>query len=317
MAIIQSGEDNLQQSVSPEVHSDTDEVTTQFQSGGSASRQQVNQPLGGIATPTIVNQTVPVVVFVGPASSGKSMILVRLAKYLHNNGYTIKTDPTFLNTDQYFTDCVEFESRLNDNVALPGTVKFLLVSIYNRNGEEVAKLLEAPGEDFFTTDPANIRAGKNKMIEPYLAAIMTSNNPKYYVTLLDLDSFTSFRRNGQYRADYEDRFLRYLYPAVNKNRDRIILLYNKIDMTPFGDINGCNNLKGALNDAKRYYPALFASLKVTKIGGFLQVDNFAFKTFCTGMFSDQTDNNGRPYQTYNIASDTYPRDLWREITSKW
>ena len=33
-----------------------------------------------IATPTIVNPNVPVVVFVGPPSSGKSMILVRLAK---------------------------------------------------------------------------------------------------------------------------------------------------------------------------------------------------------------------------------------------
>ncbi len=58
-----------------------------------------------IATLSITNHTVPIVIFVGPASSGKSMILVRLAKYLRNQGYTIKTDPTFLNTDKYHNDC--------------------------------------------------------------------------------------------------------------------------------------------------------------------------------------------------------------------
>lgn len=316
MAIIQSGENNLQQPVVSGLNIDVNETTAQPISGESGSPQPGNRSFGGVATPTIVNQTIPLVVFVGPPSSGKSMILVRLAKYLHNQGYTIKTDPTFLNTDEYLNHCGEFESRLNDNVALPGTVKFLLVSIY-KNGVEVAKLLEAPGEDFYTTDQAAIRAGRNKMIEPYLAAIMTSNNPKFYVTLLDLDSVRSFRRDGKLRADYEDRFLQYFYPNVNKSRDRVILLYNKIDMTPFGDINGCNNLSGAREDAKNFYPALFSSMKATKIGGFLKVDNFAFKTFCTGMFSNQTDNFGNSYQTYNIASDIYPRDLWREISSKF
>ena len=86
-------------------------------------------------------------------------------------------------------------------------------------------------------------------------------------------------------------------------------------MTPFGDINGCNNPKGARDDAKLYYPSLFSSMKVTKF--MMTVDNFSFKTFCTGMFSKQTDNFGNTYKTYNIASDVYPRELWKEITNKW
>ena len=312
MAIIQSGEDNLQQTN----QESGAEIIHSAPINQNEIQEPTAQPLGGIATPTIVNFKVPVVVFVGPPSIGKSMILVRLAKFLRSQGYAISTDNTFLNTPQYQQDCIEFENCLNTTTALQGTVKFLLVNVF-KDGVQVAKLLEAPGEDFYTTDPAKILAGKNLMVEPYLASIMTSTNPKAYVTLLDLDSDTSFRRDGYHRQSYEQRFLNHIYPAINKKRDRIILLYNKIDMTPFGDINGCNNPSGALNDAKLYYPSLFASMKVTSLGGFLKVDNFSFKTFCTGMFASQTDSFGNEYKTYNIASDVYPKDLWREITSKW
>lgn len=314
MGIIESGENNLQQQTSPEVSAENIENPVLTSHSENDTQPLMDEPLGGVATPTIVNQTVPIVVFVGPPSSGKSMILVRLAKFLRSQGYTIKTDPTFLNTVQYQQDCIDFANSLNTTTALQGTVKFLLVNVY-KNGQEVAKLLEAPGEDFYTTDPAKIRAGKNNVVEPYLAAIMVSNNPKSYVALLDLDSDLSFRVDGYHRQSYEQRFLGHFYPAINKNRDKIILLYNKIDMTPFGDINGCNDLKGARKDAEIYYPSLFSSMKVTKF--MMTVDNFSFKTFCTGMFSKQTDNFGNIFKTYNIAADVYPRDLWKEITNKW
>lgn len=316
MAIFQTDGENLQQQSSLEIPEGNANTSSTTFSNESADQSTGNQNYTGIATPTIVNQTVPVVVFVGPPSSGKSMILVRLAKYLHNHGYTVDTDPTFLNTPEYQQHCLDFKASLTSDIALPGTVKYLLVKVYDRNGVEIAKLLEAPGEDFYTTDPEMIRMGKNQMIEPYLQTIMTSRNKKSYVMILDLDSKISFRRDGNHRASYERRILDYFYNNTDKNRDRVILLYNKIDMTHFGDIHGCSNPSGALQDAKLYYPALFASMKVRRLG-FFEVDNFSFKPFCTGMFADQKDNFGNPYQTYNIASDEYPRDLWKEIISKW
>lgn len=274
--------------------------------------QTTPTPAGMFATPTIVDTTVPVVVFVGPPSSGKSMILVRLAKYLRNKGYTIATDPTFLNTPEYQRDCQEFHDKLNTVVALDGSVKFLLVNVY-QNGRVVAKLLEAPGEDFYTTDPEKIRQGKNMRVEPYLATIMTSTNPKSYVTLLDLDSEISFRNDQYHRDSYAQRFLTHFLPAINLDRDRIVLLYNKIDKTMFGSINGCHDPKGARKDAEIYYKQIFAKLK----GGLFNLEQFAFKTFCTGMFAKQTDNFGKEYQTYNVADDKYPRELWKEIIKKF
>ena len=244
------------------------------------------------------------------------MILVRLAKYLRNQGYTIQTDSTFLNTQKYQRDCEEFKDKLNTNIALRGTVEFLLIKVF-KEGREVAKLLEAPGEDFYTTDPIKIRDGKNNRIEPYLSTIMTSRNPKSYVVLLDLDSDVCFRNDSHHRDSYSQRFLEYFYPNIDVRRDRIILLYNKIDVTPFGTINGCTDPNGAKADAKIFYQQLFATMRVRSFGGFVTTDNFVFKTFCTGMFSKETDNNGKKYQTYNVAADIYPQELWKEITRRW
>lgn len=301
-----------------------EEKSTIAQSEKSNVRHNVDTESGTLnqdseqhkAIPTIANNTVPVVVFVGPPTSGKSMILLRLAKYLRDCGYTIKTDPTFLNTTDYQKDCQEFNDKLNTNIALGGSVTFLLVNVYH-NGREVAKLLEAPGEDFYTTDPAKIKAGKNRRIEPYLATIMASRNPKSYVVLLDLDSEISFRTDSYHRDSYTQRFLNYFYPAININRDRIVLLYNKIDATRFGTINSCIDIAGARADASIYYKPLFASMQRTILGGLFKSDNFVFKTFCTGMFCKQFDSVGKKYETYNIADDVYPRELWREITKKW
>ena len=265
------------------------------------------------AVPTIEDKTVPLVVFVGPSTSGKSMILVRLARYLFNNGYTISPDPTFLNTTEYEEGCRDFNANLNSAIALDGTTKFLLVDVKDNTGRLVAKLLEAPGEDFYTTDPEKIRNGKNNIIEPYLATIMASSNPKTYVTLLDLDSDISFRKDGYHRNSYAQRFLSDFYPNINSRgvRDKIILLYNKIDKTSFGTINGCTNPAGARKDAETLYAPLFARMKYKKI--FMEFDDFVFKTFCTGMFSKVTIDDGSYYYTYNEADDVYPQELWKEV----
>lgn len=151
-----------------------------------------------VAMPTIANQEVPLVIFVGPSRSGKSMILVRLSQYLRNTGLTIKTDPTFLNTQQYLDGCNDFNDKLNKFEALDPTTNFLLVDVYD-GSRLVAKLLEAPGEDFYSFDNDNDR---NNRIEPYLSTIVTSPNPKAYVMLLDLDSDVSFRRNPNHRSSY-------------------------------------------------------------------------------------------------------------------
>lgn len=293
-------------------HQDPGSQTSQTSSSQSTTTASTTP----LAIPTIVDKKTPIVVFVGPPASGKSMIMVRLSRYLSDNGYAVRPDETFLATPEYREWCREFASKLHTNIALQGTVEFLLVNVY-KQGRLVAKLLEAPGEDFYTTDAKKIKEGKNSRIEPYLSSIITNPNPKTYVVLLDLDSQISFRNEGSHRSSYAERYLRDFYPKVKLGRDRVVLLYNKIDRTVYGSLNSCHDMAHAREDAEMYYKTLFETMKTKKLGGFITVDNFVFKTFCTGDFQKAVDNFGREYQTYFPADDVFPHELWYEITRKW
>ena len=270
-----------------------------------------------IVIPSIVDHETPIVVFVGPPASGKSMILVRIAKYLREMGFTIKADRTFINTDKYRAGCDAFENLLDTNIALPGTVEYLLVDVRDSNGNNVAKLLEAPGEHFYDTKNNGINAN-NTSLQGYLSKIMTSNNPKTYVTLLDLDSDVCFRVNETHRNRYTTRILETFYKNMHPEKDRFILLYNKVDAPGFGTIHGISEAKKkqARKDAELYYATLFNTMKITKLV-FFTLDDFAFQTFCTGNYTNVTDDNGNEYKQYDISNNSYPQELWMEIIKKW
>lgn len=274
-------------------------------------------PTSGIVIPSIVDQETPIVVFVGPPASGKSMILVRIAKYLREMGFTIKADRTFINTEKYREGCTKFENLLDTNIALDGTVEYLLVDVRDKDGNNVAKLLEAPGEHFYDTKNEGIN-NNNTTVQGYLSKIMTSNNPKTYVALLDLDSDISFRNNGTHRNRYTTRLLDTFYSQIHPDRDRFVLLYNKVDEPGFGNIHGISDAKKkqARKDAELYYPTLFNTMKVTKLV-FFTMDDFAFQTFCTGKYTNVTDDNGNEYKQYDISNNSYPQDLWMDIIRKW
>lgn len=270
----------------------------------------INNNYGFIA-PHVQDTESPIVVFVGPAASGKSMILVRLAQWLFSEGYRIETDETFLATTGYKQSCSEFNKKFHTDVALDGTADFLLVSVRDKAGNKIAQLLEAPGGHYF--DPENPR----KQMPAYLNEIIGSANKKVFVFLLDLDSSYSLRNDPRLRSEYASRLTDSIYPLINKRRDRIVLLYNKIDRTPFGDNNECHNPSGALKDAKQYYGRVFNSLKKPILGGFFHIENFEFMTFCTGLYSTQSDEQGNEFQSYTPASNDYPEKLWKEIMRKF
>ena len=269
------------------------------------------QKAAGFVAPTINDYKSPIVVFVGPAASGKSMILVRLAKFLRNSGFIIEPDTSFVGTDQYVKDCSEFKSKLSTDIALDGTVKHLLVSVRDKDRNKIAQLLEAPGEDFFNPQ------APTHPIPTYLNTIMASQNRKTYVIILDLDSKFSLRNHQKERELYAQRLIEQIYPNIHKKRDRIILLYNKIDLTGFATIHGMTNLTAAKEDSVQLYPMVYNSMKKKYFGGLIELDDFVFLPFCTGVYTDQTDEHGNDFQTYVPADDCYPKELWQEIIRKW
>lgn len=77
----------------------------------------------------IGDKKAPIVMLFGPPTSGKSMTLVRLARYLRKQGYTVKADPTFKSDDTYKERCAKFHKNLNTTEALLGNAlnEFLMV----------------------------------------------------------------------------------------------------------------------------------------------------------------------------------------------
>lgn len=274
----------------------------------------------------ITDRQTPIVIMVGPASCGKSMVLVRIAKYLSDKGYAVKADTAYINTPKYITDCEEFEKHLQSDIAMPGSVTDLLVEVRDPNGNKVCQFLEAPGEDYFSS------LNPQKEVPPYLQNICSANVPnrKCFVFLLDLDSYPvdekgvvhkelRFRNNKSIRDDYTKRLLEIILPLSRKKTDRFVLLYNKIDLTDYGDKNQCENVKGATQDAKNNYGRLFSDKKMKReyLGGFITLNNYKFLPFCTGSFTNETDDEGHTIQRYIISDPIYPQQLWAELMRRF
>lgn len=263
----------------------------------------------------ITDTKTPIIIVVGPATSGKSMIMVRIGKYLFEQGYSIKPDYNYLNTAKYVQDCNEFMKCMNSNDAMPGNVTDLLIQIRNESGAKVAQYLEAPGEVYF--NPANPDAQP----PDYLQHICSGEvpNKKVFIYLLDFDSsiehHRSFRADSEMRNAYAKRLIDVMKPLA-QNKDKFILLYNKIDKTDYGTIHMIKDKAAAELEAKQNYGYVFNNLKKKILGGFITFPIYKFLTFSTGFFSDYTDDEGNPKKKYNISGDIYPQLLWNEIIRK-
>ena len=92
----------------------------------------------------ISDKNSPIIMLFGPRSSGKSMTLVRLSRYLRDNGYSIIVDETFKSDARYKEKCQKFLKDLNTTEALAGNAytDFLLVKV-SKHGTTVCQFLEA------------------------------------------------------------------------------------------------------------------------------------------------------------------------------
>lgn len=194
--------------------------------------------IAAAANDRTITQYEPLVLFVGPASCGKSMVLMSLVDYLRGlggAGYTISANENYImNDEKYREKCNMFMKALEDNtnnvrkVPLDKTVDEVLVDVMQNNIRKCS-MLEAPGEDFF--DIGN----PGKKYKEYIKNIIQREDrcPIYYVLLLDLhtknNNFNDPKDNV--RIAYENRLIEIIKDGFNKKLgDRVILLYNKFDL---------------------------------------------------------------------------------------
>jgi len=251
---------------------------------------------------TVSDPDAPLIVLFGPPSCGKTMTLVRLTRFLKNEGYTVQPIRSFRPTaDTNYADiCENFDATINSNNAAESTgrISFLLVAVI-KNGRPLCQILEAPGEFYF--DPEK----PNAPFPNYINTIINSNNRKIWIMMVEPDWL-----------DHTDR-MNYVTRITNltkfmKSKDNIVFLFNKIDKSNVIRGFGSINVSAAIKAIQNLYPNIFVSfLNQNPITKFWKKYNCDFVPFQTGTYTKAI--NGITFQE---GRQEYCNLFWRVLMKK-
>ncbi len=250
---------------------------------------------------TLADTKIPIIVLFGPPSCGKTMTLIRMARWLKEQNYVIKPVKGFRPSDDenYKKQCDDFDEKIVKTTASGGTalMEFMLIDVL-KGGNKICQMLEAPGELYF--DPRNPKAP----FPPYLEEIISKNNQKIWTIFIEPDW-----KEDEIRRSYVDRIKE--LTKKTRGKDRFIFLYNKIDATSFVIRTGQVNEKSAIEDVENNYHGIFEPFKVNIPIISLFIDySCKFIPFQTGVYNEQTNGQSK---MYTQGPDEYPHNLWNAI----
>lgn len=254
----------------------------------------------------IANKEIPIVVFFGPFASGKTMTLVRLARFLHDNGYKVSPNRDFRPGKEYEEICETFENSLSTQTALKGTdLRGFLLAKVIKDQRVICQLLEAPGEHYF--DPKNI---KTNSFPPYMKQMFQSiPNRKIWIFLTEeVREPNAILVNPKTRNAYIKRVQNSINELSDK-KDRFIILYNKVDANPELFNSGELQFEEAQQRMIDKYPGLAETfINHNPISRLWRRYNFHFVPFSTGTYTPHKSD-----VIYTQSNDRYPRYLWNRI----
>lgn len=251
----------------------------------------------------IVDATSPLIILFGPPSSGKTMTLVRLTRFLSRQDYIVAPVRNFRPTydKNYTAICDGFDNLINSDHAAASTnkINFMLVEVM-KHGKRICQILEAPGELYFD------HKEPKRPFPNFLNEILNRNNRKIWTILVEPNWLQpSDRRNYVSKIHKLKTRLR--------AKDKTVIVYNKIDQTNYVASPGHVQIGGAQKDVRDLYPGLLELYKNNNpLFGWLKPLNCDFVPFQTGDYSVSA--NGK--LTFQEGPDEYPRMLWNVIMKK-
>ncbi|MBO5816508.1 MAG: hypothetical protein J6R26_00975 [Paludibacteraceae bacterium] len=273
--------------------------TPESKSIAGLSSEELNDP--NKISVTIADKDAPIVVLFGPPACGKTMTLVRMTRFLSEQGYTIEPVRTFRPSyDSNYSDlCENFDTMINQDNAAESTdrISFMLVKVI-KNGKTICQLLEAPGEYYFNPKVPN------SPFPRFFNAIKACRCRKIWTIMVEPNW-----QNESDRLNYVNRIKKLRVQMTNK--DRAIIIYNKIDKTQFLiDGNGNAHMGAARKDIHDLYPGIFEPFRnTTPILSMFTPFNCDFTIFQTGDYSQANDGTN----IFEAGADVFPRRLWKII----
>lgn len=251
----------------------------------------------------ITDDRAPIVILYGPPSCGKTMTLARLTRYLQSEGYTVEPERGFRPTaDRHYKKlCEEFDQMMNSDDAATSTslISFMLVKVY-KNARCLCQILEAPGEYYFTKD------SPNAPYPYYFQTIKSARNRKVWAIMVEPNW-----EDPQDRKNYVSRIQK--LKSQIRSTDKVIFVYNKIDLTSYVNSPGNVNVGAAQERVKQDYPNLFIPFKNTNpISRFWRDYDCGFVPFQTGEYTEAADGK----LSFAEGPIEYPRNLWKEILNQ-
>lgn len=249
---------------------------------------------------TISDTSAPVIVLFGPASCGKTMTMVRLARYLQGQGYLLIPDRTFRPSyDQNYKNlCDNFSSIVNSNDAASRTdnISFFLVKVV-KDGKTICQILEGPGELYFNPNKAT------QKWPTYVHYLLNSTQlRKVFIPFVE-PNFGDVGTRRNYVSTLNQL-------KMSTDKQKYVFLYNKIDKTPFVIAPGKVHINHAMHQVRMDYPDIFARFMNTNpITSLWRPNNFDFVPFQTGTYTQSSSGS----LAYIQGSDRYPQILWETL----
>ena len=246
----------------------------------------------------IVNNN-PIIPLLGLPYVGKTMTLIRLTRYLEEQGYRVEPDRFFRPSyDGYYSElCDTYQCMVNSAQAASSTslVSILMVNVYDKRGRSICSFIDTPGE----------MLRENSMANKYLKYIQGTTNRKIWLFLLEPNMMDNTKLSSYKKCINEI--------IKNSNeRDRNILLLNKSDL--INNYFNLNNQQQLYHFIGNRYPEIlssfddhsFTSLLLRK----LQIYTSPYiLSFQTGSFHE-SESLGFIYQP---SSNKNPKRLWELI----
>jgi GTPase SAR1 family protein len=251
---------------------------------------------------TIADPNAPLIVLFGPPACGKTMTLVRLTSYLRFEGYTIGPIKNFrpASDSNYVDICTNFDTMINnDNAAKSNArISFMLVEVI-KNGRRLCQILEAPGEFYFNPEMPNAP------FPNYVNTIINSDNRKIWTIMVEPDWL-----NQTDRKNYVSK-ITFLKKKM-RPKDRVVFLFNKIDLTNFVHNPGNINNSEAIKEIQNLYPNIFIPfLNQNPITKLWKKYNCNFVPFQTGSYTKAIKGI-----TYQEGPREYCVSLWNTLMKK-